>query len=116
MIGTKSEKHNLSKLEGIGSREHDFLAILVNNLLSSTAVVGLNWLNSHLAVPKSLDSSELWQSCLRKNPRSSYIILLQTRKKGSTSPVSGLTCGQWRKTTPVDCLCFLLSNQSKPPS
>ena len=29
MIGTKSEKHNLSKLEGIGSREHDFLAILV---------------------------------------------------------------------------------------
>ena len=25
MIGTKSEKHNLSKLEGIGSRGHDFL-------------------------------------------------------------------------------------------
>ena len=47
MIGTKSEKHNLSKLEGIGSRGHDFLAILVINLLSSTAVVSLNWLNSH---------------------------------------------------------------------
>ena len=47
MIGTKSEKHNLSKLEGIGSRRHDFLVILVINLLSSTAVVGLNWLNSH---------------------------------------------------------------------
>ena len=47
MIGTKSEKHNLSKLEGIGSREHDFLAILVINLLSSTAVIALNWLNSH---------------------------------------------------------------------
>ena len=41
MIGTKSEKHNLSKLEGIGSRGHDFLAILVINLLSSTAVVQL---------------------------------------------------------------------------
>ena len=47
MIDTKSEKRNLSKLEGIGSREHDFLAILVVNLLSSPAVVGLNWLNSH---------------------------------------------------------------------
>ena len=47
MIGTKSEKHNLNKLEGIGSRGRDFLAILVINLLSSTAVVGLNWLNSH---------------------------------------------------------------------
>ena len=45
MIGTKSEKHNLNKLEGIGSRGHDFLAIVVINLLSSTAVVGLNWLN-----------------------------------------------------------------------
>ena len=41
---------------------------------------------------------------------------LQTRKKGNTSSVSGLTCGQWRKTTPCDCLCFLLSNQSKTPS
>ena len=47
MIGTKSEKQNLSKLEGIGSREHDFLAILVINLLGSTAGVALNWLNSH---------------------------------------------------------------------
>jgi len=47
MIGTKSEKHNLRKLEGIGSREHDFIAILVIDLLSSTAVVALNWLNSH---------------------------------------------------------------------
>ena len=47
MIGTKSEKHNLSNLEGIGSRGQDFLAILVINLLSSTEVVGLNWLNSH---------------------------------------------------------------------
>ena len=48
MISSKSEKQILSKLEGIGSREHDFLAILlVINLLSSTAVVGLNWLNSH---------------------------------------------------------------------
>ena len=55
MIGTKSEKHNLSKLEGIGSREHDFLAILVINLLSSTVVVG----KGYQAVPKSLDSTEL---------------------------------------------------------
>ena len=47
---------------------------------------------------RSLDSIELWQSCLRKNPRSCYIILLHTRKKGNTSPVSGLICGQWRKT------------------
>ena len=44
MISSKSEKQILSKLEGIGSREHDFLAILVINLLSSTAVVSLNWL------------------------------------------------------------------------
>ena len=56
------------------------------------------------AVPKSLDSIELWQSCLRKNPRTCYTILLQSHKKGNTSPVSGLTCVQWRKTTPCDCL------------
>ena len=55
MTGTKSEKHSLSKLEGIVSREHDFLAILVINLLSSTVVVG----KGYQAVPKSLDSTEL---------------------------------------------------------
>ena len=38
IFGTKSEKHNSSKLEGIGSKEHDFLATLVINLLSLTAV------------------------------------------------------------------------------
>ena len=55
MTGTKSEKHSLSKLEGIGSREHDVLAILVINLLSSTVVVG----KGYQAVPTSLDSTEL---------------------------------------------------------
>ena len=85
MIGTKSEKHNLSKLEGIGSIGHDFLAILVINLLSSTEVVGLNWLNSHWieGLSKRENRKGISGSAKDKESRFDRIVAILLEKKSA---------------------------------